>query len=143
MVKQNDLAFRKEIQLYGCNLLCHLAMVRMSWSVSEVEEVYRKALAQGILTKDCGVENPNALLQLAGSKQEQLGGIVIATGESWGLAEDNPRIRYKVARWRERNSSYQHFTLFNNYSECYDPYDANLATYRLEKLENIGYQLYG
>lgn len=143
MIKQNNLALRKEIQLYGCNLLCHLLLSRNNWSVIEVENIYLEAFKKGIITQNCSVEQPNYLLQLAGSKYRQIGGIVIATGECWGVHEDNPQVHYKIARWRQRYSHYQHFTVFNKYSELYDPYDADLATYHLEKVENIGYQLYG
>lgn len=143
MIKQNDLALRKEIQLYGCNFLCHLAMVRKDWTSREVEDLYQRALDSQIISKNCSVHKPDALLGLATSSLKQIGGLVLASQESWGVLEVHPRVQYKIARWRARDSVHQHFTLFNLQGEIYDPFDARIPSYPLEKIENIGYQLYG
>lgn len=118
-------------------------MVRTNWSASEVEEIYQQAVAKKIINNHCSVQKPDALLALASSNLKQIGGLVLASQESWGVMEVHTRVQYKIARWNARGSAHQHFTLFNTQGEVYDPFDASLATYSLEKIENIGYQLYG
>lgn len=142
MIKQNDPNLRKEIQAYGCNFLAHLAIARTNYSAAQVESLYQQALAANIIDANCTVKQPQELLALAGSNLRQIGGLHLG-GESWGLSEDNSRVRFRVARWKQRNSRHQHFTLFNTMGEIYDPYDATLATYKLEKEQLLGYQLYG
>ncbi|NIZ41551.1 DUF261 family protein (plasmid) [Entomospira entomophila] len=143
MIKQNDSRLNAKIRAYGCNFLAHLAIARSDWLAEEVERVYQLALQEGMIDANCTVRKPQDLLALVGTPLRQLGGIVIENGESWGAKENDSKIRYRIARWRQRNSQHQHFTLWNHNGEIYDPYDADSASYKLEKLQLIGLQFYG
>ncbi|NIZ47817.1 DUF261 family protein (plasmid) [Entomospira nematocerorum] len=143
MIKQNDSRLHAKIQAYGCNFLAHLAIARHDWLAEEVDHVYHLALQQGIIDANCTVRQPQELLALVGTPLRQLGGVVIANGECWGAKENDAKIRYRIARWKQRDSQHQHFTLWNRNGEYYDPYDADQANYKLEKLQLLGLQFYG
>lgn len=137
MIKQNDTRLRKEIQAYGCNLLAHLAMVRMDWLPEEVELIYQQALKRGIIDANCTLAKPQELLALAGAKLRQIGSTVLrpdgTVAERWEASEDDERVMYSVVMYSQRGSRHKHFTLHNRNGEIYDPYDARHANYRLRK----------
>lgn len=154
MIKQNDTRLRKEIQAYGCNLLAHLAMVRMDWTPEEIEIIYRQAVERRIISANCSVDRPQELLVLAGSKLRQIGSANLApdgkiakkpNGEPdiWAVGEDDPRVKFIIVMYSQRDNrpvpagqekvEHKHYTLHNPNGELYDPYDATIATYRLRK----------
>lgn len=144
MIKQNDPRLNSKIQAYGCNKLSHLAMIRHNWLPEEVEIIYQQALRQGIINENCTVHQPQKLLAMAGSSIRQIGGIDLITGEKWGVDNDDPRVKYRMARWSQKESTHEHFTLVDkNYHDIYDPYDPSIATYELIKDKIIGVQYYG
>lgn len=137
MIKQNDSRLRKEIQLYGCNLLAHLAMVRQNWLPEEIELIYQQALARDIIDENCTLKKPQELLQLAGSPLRQIGSTVLRAdgkvAERWEASEDDPRVKWSIVMYSQRGNHHKHFTLHNRFGEVYDPYDPHLATYALRK----------
>ncbi|NIZ47630.1 DUF261 family protein (plasmid) [Entomospira nematocerorum] len=144
MIKQNDPNLRTEIQSFGCNFLAHLAMHREDWQAYEVEDIYQRALARDIIDGNCRVQKPQDLLALLGSQLRQIGGVTLLTTPTyWGVAENDARVQFRIARWRQRHTKHQHFTLYNRLGQIYDPFDARIASYSLEPEQLMGYQFYG
>ncbi|NIZ41423.1 DUF261 family protein (plasmid) [Entomospira entomophila] len=144
MIKQNDPTLRSEIQSFGCNFLAHLAMHREDWQAYEIEDIYQRAVARGIIDSNCKVQQPQDLLALIGSDLRQIGGVnLLAPHDRWGVKESDARVQFRIARWSQRHSRHQHFTLYNQKGELYDPFDARMASYSLEREQLMGYQFYG
>ena len=142
-IKQTDKNLPKKINDFGCNFMSHLYVAKQSYTITEIIDIYNKAVKDGCIDENCTVKDPNRLLQLLGSNLRQIGGISLSDNGVWGEKETSSKIVFKIARWSQRNSRHNHFTLYNLKGEIYDPYDAYDATYSLEKLALLGYQFYG
>jgi hypothetical protein len=150
MIKQNDLQLNRAIQSYGCNFMCHIMLANglSHFSAAEVLDLYKNAVAKKLINDNCRVDGVNALIELATPDDapilRQIGGINLATGETWGVSSSHAKVQYAIARWSTHlGGNNYHFSLHNRNGEIYDPYDAATASYRLEKRQCLGYQFYG
>jgi Protein of unknown function, DUF261 len=145
MIHQTDSGLPRAIQLYGCNFMCHLYLVRQNWSVQEVINIYQLAVEAGAITANCSVQKPQKLLQLVGSGLRQIGGQELKGKKNhWGVLPPAHLVRFAIAKWSQKNSQHWHFCVVTpEHIELYDPYNPLQASYPLAKSALQSVQYYG
>jgi hypothetical protein len=131
-VKQTDGYFKlhcRDVYNYGCLFMCLLRISGHSGSPDDVVDTYNYAREQGLIGKNCFVNNWDALLQLLSSPWRH-GARYQVPSLAAALNDHEPDVA--VARWATEQG-FWHFTVIGRNGVTYDPYGPG-AAYRLDLL---------
>lgn len=141
MLSQNHPELIKNIQLYGCNMMCIMWLVRTDWDAPSVNKFYLNHSNTDYLSKNCYVSKPQLLLAALGTNIRQLGGI--DSEDVWGCCSSLSQENWPILSISKYQTTTGYHFIASNGGIFYDPYDKSIASYNLQITKKVSTQYYG
>ena len=152
MIKQTDYFFKdgdivnRTIYNYGCNFMCHIAIVYPRCTYEDVLHLYSACIANRTMLSNCTVKDPNGVAKTIASfygvdSARQIGGK--DSNSHYGIQFPDEMIDHIIHRHKTLTGL--HFTAslcIKGENIYYDPYEARNGVYSINIVDNNIQQSY-